>query len=121
SVHINSSSSSLSGSTSKPRIPRAKVGQQRSKSPNTTNRHIPPLRRSSSSFHVQKDLVIEEPRYNLRNQSQNTEVMGVDKTFSTIENEAFLRKVEEVLSEIVEQKKRKILDTQRSYSTLKPS
>ena len=55
-----------------------------------------------------------------RHQSQNTEMMGLNKSFSTIENEVFLKRVEEVLTDIVEQKKMKILQKTQmvaSYST----
>lgn len=54
---------------------------------------------------------------NFRHQSQNTDVMGVNKSFSTIENELFLRRVEEVLSDIVDQKKRRILEQTTHYSS----
>ncbi|XP_047736100.1 uncharacterized protein LOC125177768 [Hyalella azteca] len=123
SSQIRSSSSSLSGSSSKMRISRAaKDSQQRSKSAKAAtlkaSSHSRPI---TSAVHTLNDQILAEKNDTILNRPQNTDVIKLDKTYSTVENAAFLKKVEEVLSEIVEQKKRKILSSQRDYSTLRPS
>ena len=115
-THDRSSSSSRSRSCSRTRIHRSRgnnsavTGRSRSNSASRrlsgATAHKPP----SSSFH--SDVKISSKARsieNVRNQAQNTEVTGLSSSFSTVEHDTFLKRIEEVLSELVEEKKNRIL------------
>lgn len=114
------SSSTLAGPNFRARNQRSKTTQARTKFAVEPIRQIPPFIKPESDISQGEIPEFENIRGNVRNQSQNTEVKGLDKTFSTVENEVFLKRVEEVLSEIVEEKKRRIVEAEKNYATLKP-